>query len=48
MAWRRQTNDPLLDANNLSKLKSEIEACFNESGPSKKRLELHYPNYFVD
>lgn len=44
--WREQTADPLLDAENLSKLKQEIEACFDEGVPAKSKLNLTYPNYF--
>ncbi|MDG2126826.1 MAG: sulfatase [Fuerstiella sp.] len=45
-AWRRQTNDPLLDPGNLLKLKVEIDACMTEGAADKSRLTLSYPEYF--
>ena len=45
-AWRERTNDPLLDLKNLTRLKSEIDACFDDEGPNQKRLKLSYPDYF--
>lgn len=45
-AWRERTNDPLLDLKNLTRLKSDIDACFDDDGPNKKRLKLSYPDYF--
>ena len=45
-AWRVRTRDPLLKKENLTRLKEEIEACFVEGTPDKKRLQLNYPEYF--
>lgn len=47
-AWREETNDPLLKAGNLSRLKAEVEACFENGEPQKAKLSLHYPDYFFD
>ncbi|MEC8943022.1 MAG: hypothetical protein VYC95_09830, partial [Verrucomicrobiota bacterium] len=44
--WRRATEDPLLDQENIAHLKSEIEACIKDGSPSKARLTLTYPDYF--
>jgi len=33
--WRRETADPLLNSNNLNRLKAEIDACFVDGGPKK-------------
>lgn len=46
-AWRARTHDPFLKPRNLSRLKSEIDACFDEQGPSKQRLRLNYTRYFM-
>jgi N-sulfoglucosamine sulfohydrolase len=45
-AWRIRTNDPLLDAENLRRLKTEIDACFVDGQAQKSRLTLTYPEYF--
>lgn len=46
--WRERTSDPLLNAKNLAKLKSEVEASFVDGSPSKKRIESwRYPDYFL-
>jgi len=45
-SWRKNTNDPLLNADNLKRLKSEVEACFVDGSANKTRLELNYPDYF--
>ncbi len=45
-AWRRETADPLLDDQNLKRLKREIEGCFVDGSPQKSLLHLHYPEYF--
>jgi N-sulfoglucosamine sulfohydrolase len=47
-AWRRETNDPLLNPQNTLRLKQEIEACFKGGKPEKARLELTYPDYFFN
>ena len=44
--WRKQTNDPLLDAGNLQRLKAEVDACIIDGEPDKSRLNLTYPEYF--
>jgi len=44
--WRRRTGDPLLKPENLRRLKAEVEACFENGKPDKKRLKLTYPDYF--
>ena len=46
--WRKETRDPLLSADNLKRLKAEVEACFVEGSPSKDRLTLTYPDYFFE
>jgi N-sulfoglucosamine sulfohydrolase len=45
-AWRVQTADPLLDANNLARLKAEVDACFVKGSANKAKLKLTYPDYF--
>ena len=44
--WRIRTNDPLLNPDNLKRLKGEIEACFVDGAANKQRLRLTYPDYF--
>lgn len=44
--WRTRTNDPLLNSNNLKRLKAEVEACIVNGKADKSRLELTYPDYF--
>ena len=46
MAWRTQMDDPLLEPDNLRRLKAEIDACFQDGAPQKSRLTLAYPDYF--
>ena len=45
-AWRTRTRDPLLDQDNLRRLKAEIDASFVNGEPDKSRLSLSYPEYF--
>lgn len=45
-AWRAQTNDPLLDPENLRRLKAEIDACLVKGEARKPQLTLTYPDYF--
>lgn len=45
-AWRRRTRDPLLDPENMYRLKAEIDACFAQGEAKKSRLTLTYPSYF--
>lgn len=47
-AWREETNDPLLDSRNVSRLKAEIDACFVDGQPDKQTLTLTYPEYFFE
>jgi N-sulfoglucosamine sulfohydrolase len=47
-AWRESTNDPLLDYNNVLRLKAEIDACFVDGEPDKSKLTLTYPEYFFE
>ena len=44
--WRGNTNDPLLKAENLNRLKAEIESCFTNGSPDKSDLHLTYPQFF--
>lgn len=44
--WRIQTRDPLLNSDNLRRLRDEVDACFEGDTPSKDRLKLSYPDYF--
>ena len=44
--WRTETDDPLLDHSNLTRLKGEVEACMVDGKPQKKKLKLTYPDYF--
>lgn len=43
-AWRRQTQDPLLDPENLARLKEEVYSV--ESKKASKDREWGYPDYF--
>ena len=45
--WRKRTNDPLLDPDNLARLKAEIDVCITDDGASKADLKLTYPDYFA-
>jgi len=44
--WRIQTNDPLLNSENLRRLKAEIDACIIVGEARKEKLQLSYPEYF--
>ena len=44
--WRTRTKDPLLNAENLKRLKAEIDACMVDGEPRKPQLTLTYPDYF--
>ena len=44
--WRKRTNDPLLVTENLTRLKSEVDACLVDGGANKTLLNLSYPEYF--
>lgn len=46
--WREDTNDPMLDYNNVLRLKAEIDACFVDGQPDKSKLTLTYPDYFFE
>ena len=45
-AWRERTADPLLDPENVKRLKAEINACMVDGKPNKTQLTLTYPDYF--
>jgi N-sulfoglucosamine sulfohydrolase len=42
--WRRETNDPLLDRDNLQRLKAEVTSLKNKK--AGKKNEWKYPQYF--
>jgi len=44
--WREETNDPMLNPENVRRLKAEVDACFVDGQPDKSKLELTYPDYF--
>jgi len=44
--WRIETKDPLLDPDNLRRLKAEVDASFVDGKYNKSRLKLTYPEYF--
>lgn len=44
--WRLRTNAPLLNDQNLKRLKAEIDACLVDGKPDKTRLNLTYSDYF--
>jgi|GEM_PF-159837 len=44
--WRVDTKDPLLDPENLRRLKAEVDASFVDGEPKKERLKLSYPDTF--
>ncbi len=44
--WRTQTNDPLLNPENLKRLKAEVDACIINGEARKDQLQLSYPDYF--
>ena len=46
--WREQTNDPLLKAAKLQRLKTEIQSCLKNGTPSKSALNLTYSHYFFE
>ena len=46
--WRQRTNDPLLDLDNLRRLKAEIDSCIIDGKANKDLLTLKYPDYFFD
>jgi hypothetical protein len=43
--WQQNTNDPLLQSENLDKLKAEVDSCF-VSGEYEKKESWFYPEYF--
>lgn len=45
-AWRQRTRDPMLIADNVTRLKGEIDACRVDGRPDKSRLTLNYTRYF--
>ncbi len=46
--WRRATNDPFLNPQNILRLQAEIIASMREGKPDKKHLKLNYWNYFFE
>lgn len=44
--WREDTNDPMLNPENVSRLKAEVDACFVDGQPDKTKLHLNYVEYF--
>lgn len=44
--WRVRTKDPLLNQDNLARLKAEIDACMVDGRPDKSHLNLTYTEYF--
>ena len=46
LSWRKRTKDPFLHPKNITRLKAEIQACFQNGDPEKKRLQLNYQKYF--
>ncbi|WP_425397016.1 sulfatase family protein [Aeoliella sp.] len=47
-AWRERSADPLLNEENLQRLKQEIYACHDDGDVKKGLLELNYTDYFFD
>jgi N-sulfoglucosamine sulfohydrolase len=45
--WRQRTRDPMLIADNVTRLKGEIDACHVDGLPDKSRLTLNYTRYFL-
>ena len=45
--WRQRTRDPMLIADNVTRLKREVEACRVDGLPDKSRLTLNYTRYFL-
>ena len=43
--WRLRTKDPLLDAENLKRLKTEVDSRW-KTGKYKKKMDWSYPDYF--
>jgi len=46
--WRETTHDPMLDHENVLRLKAEIDACMVKGQPDKAKLQLNYTNYFFE
>lgn len=44
--WRKETADPLLNGDNLQRLKAEVEACKVDGVYHEELLKLTYPDYF--
>lgn len=44
--WRTRTNDPLLNPENLRRLKAEVDACIINGEAHKEKLQLSYLDYF--
>ena len=47
--WRKETNDPLLNSKNISKLQKEIDQTFDGKNYNKKLIKKwQYPEYFFE
>ncbi len=46
--WRQRTDDPLLNPENINRLRAEIDACYVDGSYEKKQLELTYEKYFFE
>ena len=46
--WREQTKDPMLNHQNVLRLKAEVDACMVDGQPDKSKLTLTYPDYFFE
>ena len=47
-SWREQTKDPMLNHQNVLRLKAEVDACMVDGQPDKSKLTLTYPDYFFE
>ncbi|MCD6564482.1 MAG: sulfatase [Bacteroidales bacterium] len=45
--WQGQTNDPLIEPENLYRLKAEVDSCWSTSEYVKKK-KWYYPEYFLN
>jgi len=46
--WRQQNSDPLLNQQNVLRLKAEVDASLVDGQPDKSKLTLTYPEYFFE
>ena len=47
-SWREKTKDPMLNHQNVLRLKAEVDACMVDGQPDKSKLTLTYPDYFFE